>query len=254
MSASFGSSRSSNQSQQAIDPVQAPFLERLYGRAETDSQREREFFPDSTVVPQDEATLSFYDQALQRAGTGSGAVSAAEGVNRRELSGEFLDPASNPYLEDTFNTAADAVTERYNRTVIPGIESRFAGAGQSRSGQLGGARRIANEGLGDSLSDLATNIYGGNFQRERDRMGQAQDRSFDFAADDFRDIDVFGTIGASREEFGDRTLDDLIARFEFDQDEEQIRLQELANLLGQPTVLGSSRGSSSSFNIGLGVA
>lgn len=70
------------------------------------------------------------------------------------LSGQYLDPASNPYLADTFNAAAQATQNR--------LASEFAGAGRNVVASLPGREA--------ELQNLAAQIYGGNYQAERGRQ------------------------------------------------------------------------------------
>lgn len=84
---------------------------------------------------------------------------AANLVNNT-IQGDFLN--SNPYLDQTFNRAADLTRGR--------LDSEFAGSGRN----LGASMPARSE----ELQTLASNIYGGNYQAERDRqtgaLGQAQ--------------------------------------------------------------------------------
>lgn len=86
---------------------------------------------------------------------------AANLVNNT-VQGDFLSPDSNPFLEGTFNRAADLTRGR--------LDSEFSGAGRNL-----GAQAPARS---EDLQTLASNIFGGNFQAERDRqqsaVGQAQ--------------------------------------------------------------------------------
>src|SRR5260221_2618408 len=71
------------------------------------------------------------------------------------IAGRYLDPASNPYLAGTYDAAA--------RQVTPRVNSLFEAGGRYGSG--------ANQGvLGQNLADLASNIYGTNYQNERTRQ------------------------------------------------------------------------------------
>lgn len=74
----------------------------------------------------------------------------------RTLGGQFLN--ANPYLDKSYEQAA--------RGVMSGVGSQFASGGRTRSG-------AAQRALVGGLGDLATNIYGQNYQQERDRMQQA---------------------------------------------------------------------------------
>lgn len=80
--------------------------------------------------------------------------SGANNLATQTLNGGFL--GSNPYLDQTFNQAALATQNQ--------LASQFAGAGRNVD---------ASEGLrSQQLNDLATQIYGGNYQAERDRQQQ----------------------------------------------------------------------------------
>jgi hypothetical protein len=70
----------------------------------------------------------------------------------------ILGGQSNPYLDRMFGQAADQVRAR--------LDSQFAAAGRYGSGDQ--AREI-----GQAYNDLATNIYGGQYQSDMNRMMQA---------------------------------------------------------------------------------
>lgn len=72
------------------------------------------------------------------------------------LGGNYLN--SNPYLDQTFNRAADQTQAR--------LGSAYAGAGRSGSGAYYNAS-------GDAYGNLANQVYGGNYQMERNRQQQA---------------------------------------------------------------------------------
>jgi hypothetical protein len=86
------------------------------------------------------------------------------------LQGDFLLPDTNPFLQGTFDRAADAVQNR--------LETQFAGSGRNIGASAPAAR--------DQLSGLANQIFGGNFQAERDRQIQSL-----FAGQQFNPLDVF---------------------------------------------------------------
>ena len=73
------------------------------------------------------------------------------------LRGDFLLPGTNPYLQGAFDRGANAIQNR--------LDTQFAGAGRN----IGASIPAAKQGL----SDLATGIFGGNYQAERDRQTQA---------------------------------------------------------------------------------
>ena len=89
------------------------------------------------------------------------------------VGGQYLDPSTNPWLEQTYRQGAKSLTDEYQQATVPGLM-----ADAQRAGAFGGASDVqrqgfAQQGLGLGLSDLATNIYGGNYGRERQNQLQA---------------------------------------------------------------------------------
>ena len=171
---------------------------------------------------------------------GGASAQLGEFNNFLTLGGYFTQPETNPFLRSTYDTAANAVTENYQRAVVPDITSRFARAGQTLSGGRQGAMTRANEALGDSLSDLATNIYGQNYARERALMDRAADRAFGYEDQAMRRIAGLRDIGSEDLDYRQRRLDEEINRFEFERDEPFNRLGRYASLIGQPVSTSTS--------------
>lgn len=81
----------------------------------------------------------------------------------------------NPYLDETFNQASGAVTDQFNNQVLPNIAAQFGGAGRTGGGLHHNAVSQSAGQLTDSLAGLSNQLYGGNYQLERDRqLGAAQ--------------------------------------------------------------------------------
>lgn len=87
-------------------------------------------------------------------------------------SGDML--GSNPNLDAMFDQASSAVGRQMRSNVIPGIASMYSGAGRFGSGQMGEGLGQAEQQYGQTLNDLATGIYGRNYETERGLQQQAQ--------------------------------------------------------------------------------
>jgi hypothetical protein len=88
----------------------------------------------------------------------NGLMNAAVPGYAATLRGDYLNPSSNPWLTSTFNTAADLTNSRIN--------SIFEGANRYGSGQQASA-------IGTADANLASQIFGGNYQAERARQNAA---------------------------------------------------------------------------------
>lgn len=243
-------SSSKSQGQSVVDPAQQDFLQRLRFGAlgqvsgldiQDGSGRfyggKLDYFPGQTVADRspftDNAYLAY--SALANAQGGQSAQ-AGEQENLRTLGGAYLTPDSNPFIRATYDKAARAVTDNYQRSVAPDITSRFARAGQRLSGGRQAAMTRANEALGDSLSDLATGIYGDNYARERGYQTAAIDRAPSYEQAARARIQGLRDIGTEDLDYRQRRLDSEIARFEFNRDEPFNRLGRFSSLIGQPVV------------------
>lgn len=108
--------------------------------------------------------------------TTSGVNSTLTGPSVNQLlstiRGDYLNPASNPYLQDTYNMGAKSLTDNYNLTTRPQTDQMFGAGGQAFGGNSGYQEMVARNqwGLGNQLNNLATNIYGQNYQTERGRQ------------------------------------------------------------------------------------
>ena len=109
---------------------------------------------------------------FNRGQQGSPLTDAAGDLTGATLRGDFLSSDSNPFLQQTFDRAAELTRGR--------LDSEFAGAGRN----LGAAMPARSE----ELQTLASNIFGGNFQRERDRQANAVGQAQNLANQDFTNI------------------------------------------------------------------
>lgn len=86
-------------------------------------------------------------------------------------SGMYLN--SNPYLDEMFGSASDAVSRAYQTATAPTTASNFSGAGRYGSGAYANSVSQNQQDLGSTLGNLSANIYGGNYQAERARQDAA---------------------------------------------------------------------------------
>ena len=116
-----------------------------------------------------------YDTALSMAGLPGGDLAGGVGlpdVASNQLSttagGGFL--GSNPYLDQVYDTAADAVTERFSEDILPGINASFGAAGRTGSGAQALMQGRAAGDVAEQLRGLAGDIYAPAYESERERQ------------------------------------------------------------------------------------
>lgn len=102
----------------------------------------------------------------QNAATGSQAL-LVPALQQMEatLSGNYLNPQSNPYLSATYNEAAQPIVQQYRDAIAPGIQAEFAHAGSFGGSAQQQTEGLAQQGLANALGNLATNLYGGAYEQ-----------------------------------------------------------------------------------------
>lgn len=142
--------------------------------------------PVAGFTPDQQASM---DLTRGRALGGDPTIGAAMGYVQNSLNGGFLN--SNPYIDETFNRAAQATQGQ--------LASQFAGSGRNVD-QSQGLRS-------QQLNDLATQIYGGNYANERQlqqgTLGYAQPLGNQI----YTDAAQLGGIGSQQQQQQQRYLD-----------------------------------------------
>jgi hypothetical protein len=155
---------------------QKPYLQSGLQRAEGLYQQGPSVIPFS---PQTETALGLTEQ---RAMNGSPLTRSAQDYVQNSLQGGFL--GSNPYLDATFEKARLASQG--------GLASEFASSGRNIDASA--------PYRADQLNNLATSIYGGAYENERNRMQQLVPQAQPLAEADYGDYARLGQVGAQTED------------------------------------------------------
>lgn len=88
------------------------------------------------------------------------------------MAGKYLDPSTNPWLQKTFEAASQPVAQQFQNITAPTTDAMFGAAGPMSGGARFNAQNMNQQNLARALDQLATGIYGGNYQAERqNQMG-----------------------------------------------------------------------------------
>jgi hypothetical protein len=229
----MGSSSTPSRTTQTTEPPAylRPYLQHGAGEAQSLYQTGGpQYYGGNTVVPFSQQTEQALGLTEQRALNGSPVNQAAQnyatGILGSTPTSQF-GGASNPYLDAQFNRAADQVQNR--------IQSGFAGSGRN----IEAGRPLAAQ----EMNDLATGIYGGAYENERNRMASdlSQQRALQFstaglaptlAEQDYRDIGALQGVGGQVEDLTGRLMEDQAARWDFGQNAPQMNLDNYLQRLG----------------------
>jgi hypothetical protein len=134
-----------------------------------------------TVVPFSPQTETAMQLTENRALAGSPVTRAGQDYATKSLQGGFM--GSNPYLDATFNRAALGTQNQ--------LASEFARSGRN----IGASEPLRAQQLGD----LATSVYGGAYENERNRMQGVLPYVSPLAEADYSDYGHLAGVGSQVE-------------------------------------------------------
>lgn len=220
-------------------PEQYEQLKKYWAEAGAMYQQPLEQYGGSTVSSRDQLSLDARDLV---GGLGQEEYrEAGRGFMTDVLGGEFMGgQGSNPLLDQKFQVMSDRISESYNRIVAPGTAGRFGAAGRSSSIGYDKAEGQDQRNLTEGLGRVATDVYYGDYNnRMQDRMA-ALGMLPGFAATDRADIGEKRAQGMVEENYSQRQLDDLIAKFNFGQLEPEARLDRFGGRVSNSLGFGTS--------------
>lgn len=198
----MGTSQSGNQTTRTEPPAyQLPYLQQGLSYAQSlfnDGGPQQ--YQGNTVTPFAPQTEQALSGIEQRATNGSPVIGAAQDYTTKSLNGDFLGQG-NPWLDATYKKAAD---QSYNT-----LTSQFARSGRNVN--------AAAPVQGDILSGLASQIYGGAYENERDRQQGVLPYATPLAEADYRDLSALRGVGSEVEGLSDRIIQDQTGRWDYEQ-------------------------------------
>ena len=185
------------------------------------------FFPGSTVTPFAPETEEALGLITERARAGSPLVSGAQEQALQTIQGRGV----NPFLGGAVAAANAPLFERFSQETLPGIRSSFAGIGRSGSGAEEGALQRAIASFGRGTAEQASKLAFGSAEAEAARQQAALQFAPGLAAQDFAGAERLAGVGGARESQSTAQLQEQIDRFNFGQNIEQARINDLISQL-----------------------
>lgn len=205
-------------------PLQEPFKRIIDDYTKIYEGGAASLYPGLTIASKSMPSMLAEELTLGRALNGSAVLDNSRNLAANTLNGDFLN--SNPYLDATFNKAADQVQNR--------VDSMFSRAGRTGSGMQ---QSVAT----DKLNDLATSIYGGNYANERGIQNQVLSMAPSIANQDYNEIGKIAAVGSQRDNFNQQMLNEAIQRFDYNQNADRNNAKDFLGILNSINVGNSSQ-------------
>lgn len=225
---------------------QIPYLTDVYGQAQELSKNPTTVYPGQTVAGFTPEQSLAQGLTTSRALLGSPLQKAGQGEALKTIQGDYLSPDTNPWLAQTYNEAANNISNKFKEITMPGIKNAAMGAGAYGGSRQGVSEGIAQRGLADELQNAATNIYGPAYTQERSLQNQMIQAAPTMAAADYNDISKLAAVGEEQQAMEQAQIDEAIKRYQYEQMEPWQRLGMYSNLVtGDVGGTGSSMVNSS---------
>ena len=205
---------------------QKPFIEFGLGEAKKYYNTPRTYYEGSTVVPFSNLTKEAMTDIETRAREGSTLVTDAQKQIEDTMAGNYLDPATNPYLTSAMDAATRPMREAFTQDTMPSINAAFSSAGRYGSGLQGNMQARAAEDYLQAVGDVGSRMAYSNYADERARQESATRDAPAFAELDYLGSDRLGQLGAVNEAMSAKNLQEDIDRYNFTQEEGRNRLAE----------------------------
>jgi hypothetical protein len=175
---------------------QQPYLKQAFSAAgDLYNQGGPQYYPGSTVAGFTPEQTQAYQSIENAATAGSPLLDAARNTTLGVLNGSYTSPVvtgsftptspdipllsgvasgqylgSNPTLDATYRAAADPVIRDFKTNVLPSIDRSVAGSNATGSGMHAILANNAADTLTRNLGSISANIYGTDYENERNRM------------------------------------------------------------------------------------
>ena len=174
------------------------------------------YYPGNQVAPfsplQEQALTGVENRATQ----GSPVTAAAQNNATATLNGSYLSPGSNPWLDQTFQQGANAVQNR--------VSSEFGQAGRNLESSI----PVQN----DQMNQLATQVYGANYQAERANQMQTMGQANSLANNDYYGLGQLMTAGNQVQNQSQQMINQNINGYNWQQQQPYNNLNWYQNLVG----------------------
>jgi hypothetical protein len=189
--------------------AQQPYLKDLMSQAQQLTSVPMQYYPGQTIAGFTDAQTQAQQEALTRANAGSPLLSGAQQGVQDTMSGKYLNPDSNPYL--------NYYTDRAFQKALPQFDNTAVAAGRYGSDAWG-------VGKGTTMADITGNIYGGAYNAERANQMAAYGMAPGLAAQDYADIAQKAAVGQEQQSMNQAQIDAARQKYEWGQAEPYNRL------------------------------
>lgn len=215
-----------------LKPLATAYTQKAMGLSDTYNPYTQQRFEDLNPTQ-----LGGLDMTINRAANGSPVMDAGQQNVMDTLSGKFMN--ANPYMDAMFQNAAGKITDAYRTGTAAQTDAAFANSRNYGGSAYQQAVGQNQSNLANSLAGAAANIYGQNYQQERQNQLNAWGAAQNYGNQAYTDASQMLNAGQIMQDQGQQQKDFNYQQF---QEAQNMPYKNLAAMSG---VFGSNLGGSS---------
>jgi hypothetical protein len=133
------------------------------------------------------------------------------------LNGDYLNVDKNPYFQDALAASLRPATENFTNSVIPALQSTFAGAGRPGAGLGQTALQTATTNFDRAATDASAKVGAQAYSDERQRQLATQAMLPQFQNMDAQRLGIMQQAGATQDAYQQKLLDEQVQRYNYGQ-------------------------------------
>lgn len=223
----------SSQTTQSGPPAWAvPYFQNYLNRAQSLSNQPYQQYSGPTFAGMTQYQQQGLSDIAQRAQSGSPINQAAGQELTNTLTGGYLN-SGNPYMDALVDKTQGDVIRGYQQSVVPQLDMIAARSGSFGNTGVDQQALNAQRQLVSQLGDISTQIRGGAYENERNRMQSAIGMAPTIANQDYVDANALLNAGGYQQQQSQAQMDAARARFEEQRDAPLRQLGIMGGALGQ---------------------
>lgn len=217
---------------------QIPYINKVLGEATSlYGQGPLQYYPGQTVAPQSPETQQAITGLAQNVAPAQQAI--ADQTQQGLTYGiQAANPLQNPFFEPTLQAMIRPATEQLTQQVLPGIQDTFASAGQFGGSRQGVAEGNAINAWQQNVLDTASKFGSQAYGQGLESLGRSLALAPNVQQMQATPTQTLASAGAANDAYQQRLIDEMVARYNYNQQAPYESLSYYAGLVGNP--LGSA--------------
>jgi hypothetical protein len=212
------------------------------------------YYPGSTIAPASAATQAATGALFNRGAQGSVFMPAANNLVEDTLTGKYLDPTKNPYLQAALTAGYNTQNEQFNNVTAPAERAQFEGSGRNLGGADMGTYLQARKNLDQTQSNATAQAEEGAYNNERGLQNATLGMLPSFQNMDYQNIGAMQQAGANTDAANQAAINAAVARYNYGTTAQPNYISDFLARIGagypggQTTGTGTSSGTSSGMS------